>query len=104
MAGAWPEPPEPLILTFVERRTLRFEGGKADAAIYRAADEQERRLVITRDGDGWELTEGNPGADWQVYQRGASDGPVEPFGSRPASGPPAVIELIRVEQVQRTFR
>jgi len=91
-------------LTFVERRTLRLEGGTADAATYRAADGQERRLVVVRNGDGGELAEGNPGPDWQVYQRSASDGPVEPFGPRPASGPPALIELVRVEQVQITFR
>ncbi|HUE30022.1 MAG TPA: glycosyltransferase family 39 protein, partial [Verrucomicrobiae bacterium] len=103
-AGAWSEPPEPLILTFVGRRTLRLEEATADGASYRAADGQGQRLVVVRDGDGWELTEGDPGPDWQVYQRGSSDGPVEPFGPRPASGPPAVIELVRVEQVQRTFR
>jgi hypothetical protein len=104
IAGAWPEPPEPLILTFVGRRTLRLEAVAPEAATYRAVDGQEPLLVVARTGDGWELTEGNPGPDWHVYQRGASGGPVEPFGSSPAGGPPAVIELVRVEQVQRTFR
>jgi len=104
-SGEWPEPPEPLTLTFVGRRTLgRVEGGTPDDAIYRAADEPEHGLVLARKGDGWKVAEGDPGPDWQVYQRGAPGGPAEPLAQALASEPPAVVELVTVEQVQRAFR
>ena len=103
--GSWPEPPEPMTLTFVGRRTLaRVEGATPDGATYQAVDDPSARLVLARTGSGWEVSEGRPGADWQVYQRRAPGAVIERFGTGPASEPPAVIELVRVEQLQKTFR
>ena len=101
LVGPSPEPPEPMTMTFVGRRTLiRIEGGTT----YQAVDDPQVRLVLARQGAGWGVTEGEPEAGWQLYQRRAPGGPVEPFGWGPPGEPPAILELVKVEQEQRTFR
>ena len=104
LVGPSPEPPEPMTLTFIERRTLRrVDGGTPDGATYQAVNDPEHRLVLVHKGGGWEVGEGWPGADWRLYQRKAEGGAAEPFGEV-ASEPPPVLELVKVDQIQRTFR
>jgi len=93
------------VLTFVGRRTLKRVGAAtADRAAYEAAEEPPNRVVIARGGGGWEMVEGVPDAGWHVYRRSEEAGPASPLGSEPVADAPAVLELVKVEQVERAFR
>jgi 4-amino-4-deoxy-L-arabinose transferase-like glycosyltransferase len=100
------EPPDALRLASVDRRTLKPESD-ADATstrrVYQATDGPER-LVLARTGDAWGVVEGMPEKSWRPYQRETESAPATAFEPRAADNPPAVIELIRVEQLEASFR
>ena len=74
----------------------------ADGLVYRTPLGDER-VVLAPDGDGW-----RPVADllggWRIYQRRTPGGPPVRFVPGVTDLPPAVLELVKVEQVHAFYR
>ena len=102
-AASAPEPPEPLTLTAVGRRTLRrVEGGATDRVTYEGDGEAPRRVTLARRPRGWAVADEDADG-WQPYVRRA-DGPPVRLAAAAPDGPPEVLELIKVEQRQAAYR
>ena len=97
------EPPVPVVLSAIGRRTLRrMNEASADGIVYRAAVGDER-AALAPDGDGWRAIV-DPLAGWRVYERATPDAPPVRFVPGRPGPPPAVLELVKVEQVRTFFR
>ena len=97
------EPPVPIVLTAVTRRTLlRMNEESADGIVYRAAIDGDQ-AVLAPDGDGWRAIV-DPLAGWRVYARATPDEAAVRFEPGRPGPPPAVLELVKVEQVRTFFR
>jgi hypothetical protein len=100
------EPPDPLRLTFIERRTLTrdtAENSPSERVLYHATDGPDR-LILGRDRNEWKAVEGMPEAPWHVYQRAGEGMPPVPFDPNASGEPPPMVELIQVEQREVSFR
>lgn len=104
-AASVPEPPEPLTLTAVERRTFTRveEGGAPDRVVYESSTEPPQRLILARRGEGWQVAGDGLDARWRLFAR-QPGGPATRFEPAGAQAPPAVLELVRVEQLERSYR
>jgi hypothetical protein len=98
------EPPQPLTLTWVGRRTLRSsDAGTASRVAYETPDEQHHAILVRTD-TGWEV-EGGIDPGWRLYQRSVAGVSARPLEGLPSGAEaPAVLELITVERVQMAFR
>jgi hypothetical protein len=104
LAVGWDvEPPVPVVLSAITRRTLlRMEEESADGIVYRTVVEDER-AALARDGDGWRALV-DPLAGWRVYERATPDHPSVRFEPGRPGPPPAVLELVKIQQVRTFFR
>jgi len=101
-AATAPEPPEPLTLTAVDRRTLTRSETGAGGAIYSDASEPARRLVLAHVGETWEVADPSFDRGWQLYTR-QPDGRATRIDGATLE-PPAVLELVKVEQREARYR
>ena len=95
------EPPVPIVLSAITRRTLRrMNEESADGIVYRGEGAQ---AALAPDGDGWrpivDLLAG-----WRVYERATANDPAVRFEPGRPGPPPAVLELVKIEQVRTFFR
>jgi hypothetical protein len=104
LAVGWDaEPPVPIVATAIRRRTLRrMDEQSADGIVYRTRLGDER-VVLAPDGDGWRPVADLLG-DWRIYKRRAPGGPAVRFVPGVTDAPPAVLELVKVEQVHAFYR
>jgi len=104
LAVGWDvEPPVPIVLSAITRRILlRMEEESADGIVYRSVVGDER-AALAPDGEGWRALV-DPLAGWRVYERATPDDPPVRFEPGRPGPPPAVLELVKIEQVRTFFR
>jgi 4-amino-4-deoxy-L-arabinose transferase-like glycosyltransferase len=104
LAVGWDvEPPVPIVLTAITRRTLRrMDEESADGIVYRTVVGDERAALAPA-GDGWRPIV-DPLAGWRVYERATVMHPPVRFEPGRPGPPPAVLELVKIEQVRTFFR
>ncbi len=101
MTPTIPEPPNPLTLEFVQRRTLVRGPAVPNGASYTDARTGSPALSLVAGERGWQVTPAlEPG--WVIYERPRAGGPASRLA--PGLAPPDQLELMKIERTELHFR